>query len=203
METTPPLRIAVAEDLDEDRYALVRHLSAAGHQVTAVATGQELVELCRASAPDLVITDVKMPDMDGIEAAEAIARERPVPIILVSAYHEQDLLRRAGRDGHVMAYLLKPAGPAQLKATIHLARQRFAHFQAVAEEAGSLRQALADRKVVERGKGAVMRRLRVDEQEAFRRMKSLASAGNRKLIEVAREVLAAEEVFRQIDEVPG
>jgi response regulator NasT len=197
METTPPLRIAVADDFDEDRYTLVRHLSAAGHLATAARTGEELVELCRASAPELVITDVKMPDMDGIEAAEAINRERPVPIILVSAYHEQDLFRRAGLDGHVMAYLVKPAGLAQLKVTIHLALLRFGHFQALAKEADSLRQALEDRKLVERAKGAVMKRLGVGEEEAFRRLRGFARSRNRRLAEVARDVLTAEELFRQ------
>src|SRR5206468_1370001 len=139
--------------------------------------------LCGTSPTDLVIADVRMPDMDGIEAAEAIHRARPVPVILVSAYHEDELLRRAGQDDHVLAYLVKPVDQAQLKVAIRLAMLRFGHFQALVREADSLRQALADRKLIERAKGVVMRRLRVDKEEAFRRLKKLASVGNHKLAE--------------------
>ena len=89
-----------------------------GHQVVAVAqTGRELVELCAATRPDLVITDIKMPDMDGIDAATQIYRNGPVPVILVSAYHDPEFIDRAEAD-HILAYLVKPIKQADLEPAI-------------------------------------------------------------------------------------
>jgi len=95
-----------------------------------------------------------------------------------------------------MALLLKPVGEAQLKAAIPLAVRRFEQYLAVRDEAASLRQALEDRKLVERAKGALTRRLRVGEEEAFRRLRRRSSAANRRLAEVAKDVLQAEDIFR-------
>jgi response regulator NasT len=194
------LRVAVAEDREDDRHLIVKLLSRLGHEVVAVApSGRELVGQCRDARPDLVLADVRMPDMDGIAAAAAVNRERQVPFILISAFHDDEILFRAGEDRHVMAYLVKPVDQGQLKATIHLAMLRFEHLQALVQEATSLRQALEDRKVIERAKGVVMRRLRVTEEEAFRRIKRLASVGNRKVVEIAQQVLQAEEAFRALE----
>jgi response regulator NasT len=167
--------------------------------VVAVAeTGRQLVEGCRAGRPDLIITDIKMPDMDGIEAAEEVNRDRHVPVILVSAHHEAELLVRAGAD-HIMAYLVKPIKAADLIAAIAMALRRFEQFQAVCAEAATLRHALEDRKVIERAKGAIMRRLGVPEAEAFDRLLRQASDRNRKLVEVAQEILTAEEIFQALE----
>jgi two-component system, response regulator PdtaR len=198
-KATHMLRIAVADDEPDIRQFFQELLPQLGHEVVAVAaTGWQLVEQCRSVRPDLVITDIRMPDLDGIRAAEAINRDPPVPVILVTAYHETDLLAQVTGD-HVMAYLSKPAKPVDLQAAIGLAMLRFEHFQTLCREAASLRQALEDRKLIERAKGAVMKRLRVDEDEAFRRLQRLASTQNRKLIEVAQQVVGAEEMFRQLD----
>src|SRR4051794_5040351 len=105
---TPPLRIAIADDERDIREYLQEIFPRLGHEVVAVAeTGVQLVTLCRATHPDLVIADVKMPDMDGLEAAQVINRDRPVPVILVSAYSEDATLGRL-RAEPVMAYLIKP-----------------------------------------------------------------------------------------------
>jgi response regulator NasT len=197
---THPLRVAVAEDREDDRHLILKLLARLGHEVVAVAqSGRELVEQCRGARTDLVIADVRMPDMDGIQAAAEVNRDRQVPFILVSAYHDDELIFRAGAHDHVMAFLVKPIDQGQLKATLHLAMLRFGHYQALLKEAASLRQALEDRKLIERAKGVVMRRLRVTEEEAFRRMKKLASAGNRKVVEVAQQILHAEEAFRVLE----
>jgi response regulator NasT len=193
-----PLRIAVAEDERDTREYLQELLGRLGHQVVAVGTGRELVELCRTTAPDLVLTDIKMPDLDGIAAAEAISREKKIPVILVSGHLDVELLRRA-KAGHIMAYLIKPANQADLEAAIALAMHCFEQYQAVRQEVLDLRQALEDRNWIERAKGILMKRLGVDEPEAFRRLKRLASGQNRRLVEVAREVLAADEVFQNLE----
>src|SRR5581483_4497545 len=148
--------------------------------------------------PDLVITDIKMPDMDGIRAAAELNQAGPVPVILVTGHQSADVLASAEAD-HVMACLSKPAKAADLQIAIALAITRFAHFQQLRQESADLRQALDDRKTVERAKGTIMKRLCVDEPEAFRRMKRVASDNNRKLIQVAGAVLTADEVFQALE----
>jgi response regulator NasT len=195
-----PLRIAVADDEADTRQFFRELLTRLGHEVVGVAeTGRQLVEQSRSAHPDLVITDVRMPDMDGVRAAEEINRGDPVPVILITGHHEDDLLARGPGD-HIMAYLSKPAKPVDLQAAINLAMLRFRQFEALRQESASLRQALEDRKTVERAKGAVMKRLRLDEPEAFRRLRKLASDQNRKVIEVAQMVLQAEEVFQALEQ---
>jgi response regulator NasT len=167
-----------------------------GHRVVAVAeNGRELVEQCRAAHPDLVITDIKMPDMDGIDAATQLYREAPVPVILVSAYHDPALVARAEAD-HIMGYLVKPIKQADLQPVIGLAMRRFEQFEALRKEAADLRQALEDRKVIERAKGILMKKASLDEQDAFRRLQKLASDKNLKLVELARMIVTADEALR-------
>jgi AmiR/NasT family two-component response regulator len=191
MNTT--LRIAVADDEPDMREYFQKLLPRLGHKVIgAVCNGRELVELCRTSKPDLVITDIKMPDMDGIDAAAQIYRDRPVPVILVSAFHDPELIERAESD-HVLGYLVKPIKPSDLEPTMALAMRRFEQFQALRQEAADLRQALEDRKIIERAKGILMKRARLDEQEAFRRLQRLASEKSRKLVDIANMVVVAEE----------
>jgi AmiR/NasT family two-component response regulator len=189
------LRIAVADDEPDMREYFQKILPRLGHQVVAVASdGRGLVEACRTHHPELVITDIKMPDMDGIDAASRIYEQEPVPVILVSAYHDPDLIARAEAD-HIMAYLVKPIKLADLAPAIGLAIRRFEQFQALRQEANGLRQALEDRKVIERAKGVLMKRSGLDEPSAFRRLQKLASEKNLKLVELARTILTADEAF--------
>ena len=197
-----PLLIAVAEDQDDTREYFQELLPRLGHRVVAVRDGRQLVEACRSSPPDLIIADVKMPNMDGIEAAVAVNRERPTPVVIVSAFHEAELLQRAG-ESPVMAYLIKPVKQASVEAAIATALSRFGELRDARQEADSLRQALEDRKVIERAKGAVMKRLGVDERGAYRRMRRLSSHENHKLVEIARSILSAEDVFRSLEELEG
>ena len=199
MSADRSLRIVVADDEPDMRLFFRELLPHLGHEVVAEASnGRELVERCREARPDLVITDVRMPDADGLQAAEEVNRGGRVPVILVTGHHDADVLARAGAD-YIMAYLAKPVKPVDLQAAVRLAMLRFGHFQALAKESADLRQALEDRKLIERAKGAVTRRLGVDEEDAFRRLRKMASDRNRKLAEVAQQVMAAEEVFHLLD----
>lgn len=187
------LRVAVADDERDMRDFFREFLPPLGHTVVGTAaTGAELVAMCRAEKPELVITDIKMPDMDGIDAAAAVCRDHPVPVILVSAFHERELLERAEAE-HVLAYLVKPIKAADLMPAIGIALRRFEQFQALRREADDLRQALEDRKLIERAKGVLMKRAGLDEAEAFRRMQKLASEKSRKLVDIAAAILTAEE----------
>jgi response regulator NasT len=197
--STRRLRIAAADDDRDTRQFFEMVLPHLGHEIVAVvSSGRELIECCRVTQPDLVITDIKMPDMDGIDAASEINRVRAVPFILVSAFQDAELLGRAGAE-YVMAYLTKPVKPTDLAAALALAWTRFTQLQTARREAAELRQALEERKLVERAKGIVIRRMGLDEQEAFRRMRKLSSDRNLKLIQVARTVLAAEAVFMDLE----
>ncbi len=192
---TRSLRIAVADDEPDMRDYFTTILPRLGHEVIyAAGTGRELVELCRLAPPDLVITDIKMPDMDGLEAAARIYKQSPVPVILVSAFHDADFIRRAEAD-HILAYLVKPIKQADLEPAIAIAMRRFEQFQALHKEASDLKQALEDRKTIEKAKGVLMKKARLDEQAAFRRLQKLASDKNKKLIEIARIILTAEEAY--------
>ncbi|HVA49930.1 MAG TPA: response regulator [Pirellulales bacterium] len=189
------LRVAVADDEPEVLSTLAQMLEALGHDVAfAASTGRELVEHCLTGEVDLVMTDIRMPDMDGIEAAAVIYEKVHRPIILLSGHCDKELIERA-EENHVFAYLMKPVTAMQLEPAIALATRRFEELQALQKEAADLRQALADRKLIERAKGLLMKHLNVDEQEAFRRLQKLASSKNKKLIEVAEMVLMAAEAL--------
>jgi response regulator NasT len=187
-----PLRIAVADDEPVMQEYFRTILPLVGHEVVAVAqTGGDLVQQCRTLKPDLVITDIKMPDMDGIEAAEQIYRESPVPVILISAFHDAELIERASAD-YILAYLVKPIKQADLEPAIAVAMRRFEQFQALHREAADLRHALEDRKLIERAKGILMKK-GWDEEAAFQRMQKLAMDNNQKLVEIARVIITAEQ----------
>ena len=191
------LRIAVADDEPDMQEYYRTILPALGHVVIAVAeTGRELVEKCREQRPDLVITDIKMQDMDGIDAATQIYRDGPIPVILVSAHHDADFIRRAEAN-HILSYLVKPIKQADLEPAIAIVMRRFEQFQAMRQETADLKQALEDRKLIERAKGLLMKKASLDEAEAFRRLQKLASDQNRKLVEIAQMLLTAEEAFEK------
>lgn len=193
------LRIAVADDEPDMRDYFQQVLPRLGHSVVAaVSDGRELIEACRRTKPELVITDIKMPEMDGIDAAVKIYEERPVPVILVSAYHDVVLIERAESD-HIMGYLVKPIKQTDLAPTIAIAVHRFEQFQSMRQEATDLKQALVDRKVIERAKGILMKKGKLDEPEAFRRLQKLASDKNKKLVEIATMIVTAEEAFASFD----
>lgn len=195
------LRIAVADDDRDMRQFLQELLSRLGHQVIAVAeSGRQLIEQCRGLNPDLVVTDIKMPDMDGIDAVAEINRIREVPVILISGHQEEELLHRSGAE-YIMAYLVKPVKPADLHAAITLAVVRFEQYQRVRTEAAGLRQALEDRKLIERAKGIIMQRLGFTEPDAYRRMRRLASQRNWKLTELATRVIESDLIFHTLEEL--
>jgi response regulator NasT len=190
------LRIAVADDEPDMQEYFEKMLPRMGFEVVSVAAnGRELVEHARQLRPDLVITDIRMPQMDGIEAATQINRDLAIPVILVSAYHDASLIERAEND-HIMAYLVKPIKQADLEPAIALAMRRFQQIQSAQQEVADLRQALEDRKTIERAKGVLMKRAGLDEPASYQRLQKLSSDRNQKLIDVARSLVIADEAFQ-------
>jgi response regulator NasT len=189
------LRIAVAEDEPIMRKYLEETLTLLGNEVLCLAaTGRELVEKCRALRPDLVITDIRLPDGDGLEAAREIYQAEPVPIIVLSAFHESELIARAEKS-HVLAYLVKPIKQEDLEPAIAIAMTRFQELRTTRQEADNLRQALEDRKLIERAKGIIMKRSGLDEPDAFRRLQKMARDKNKKLVDIAAIIVTAEEAY--------
>ena len=186
------MRILVADDQDEVRATLVRMSQDMGHEVVGEARdGEETVALARETAPDLLLLDIRMPKMDGMEVARALIGERPVAIVIVTAYADDALIEEAAEVG-VFSYVIKPVTRNRLAAAVSTARARFADLQVLREEVGGLKDALEARKLVERAKGIIMRDLEVGEQEAYRWLKKTSSHSNHKLADVARRIVALE-----------
>src|SRR5881396_2156785 len=184
------MRILVAEDEAIIRLDLVEMLARAGLEVCAEARdGEEAVELARTLEPDLAIMDVKMPGLDGIEAARRILGERAIPIVMLTAYGQDEIVSRAV-DAGVFGYIIKPIREQDLLPAIHTARARHEELQALRDEAESLSDALAARKSIERAKGLLMEKEGLTEQEAFARLRKASQLSGRPLRVVADAVVA-------------
>jgi response regulator NasT len=160
--------VLVAEDEALIRLDLVEMLREEGYDVAGeAADGEEAVRLATELRPDLVILDVKMPKVDGIDAASKIAGKRIAPVVILTAFSQRDLVERA-RDAGAMAYLVKPFAKHDLVPAIELAVSRFSELQALENEVAGLTERLETRKVIERAKGLLMTNQGLTEPEAFR-----------------------------------
>ncbi|MGZ3639722.1 MAG: ANTAR domain-containing response regulator, partial [Ktedonobacterales bacterium] len=141
----------------------------------------------------LVVMDIRMPEMDGISAAEVLTREKLAPVVLLTAFSDEELIERA-RDAGVVHYVTKPWRSSDLKPAIEIALSRFQEYRAISDRVKDLEDTLATRKVVEKAKGVLMQKQGLNEQEAFRRIQK-ASMNNRKSMkEIAEAILLAEEL---------
>ncbi len=184
-----PLRILIADDESIIRMGLQVMLRDLGYRVVGAARdGAEALELARRKRPDLAILDIKMPHLDGLEVAEALAVERPIPVIILTAFSDREYVERA-RSTAVHAYLVKPVKEERLTPTIEIARARFAEQQALQEERLSLEEALEAREVLARAKQHLMEHLGISEAEAFRLIHRRARDTRRSMRAVAEEVL--------------
>jgi AmiR/NasT family two-component response regulator len=186
----------LAIDPNPDAEAVYRDdLPRLGHEVCLARTGPELVEAARVLEPDVLVIALDLPGTDGIAVAEAVYRVRPVPVVLVADAFEPVDVARVLADGWVMACVARPVQAA----TLAVAVRRFHDLRAARAEAAALRQTLDERKVIERAKEVVARRIGCPEAEAYRRLRARASHTNRRLAEVAAEVLAAEAAFAPLE----
>lgn len=187
------MRILIAEDETIIRLDVRTLLEKAGHEVVAEARdGEEAVALAAEHDPDLIVMDVRMPHLDGIEAARQISDRKPVPIVMLTAYAEENLVTRASEAG-AFAYLVKPFREVDLLPALNTARARFEELSALREEAADLTEALASRKAVERAKGILMRKDGIDEAEAFRRIRAASQKTGRTMRVVADALIATFE----------
>jgi response regulator NasT len=187
------VRILIAEDETIIRLDLRELLEKAGFDVCAEAKdGLEAVELARSAQPDLAVLDVKMPRLDGIEAARRILDDRPIPIVMLTAYGQDELVSRAVEAG-VFGYLVKPFRETDLLPAIKTARARHEELTALRAEAESLAEALAARKSIERAKGLLMAKEGLTEQEAFERLRRASQLAGRPLKVIAEALITTFE----------
>ena len=184
------MRVLIAEDETIIRLDLRDLLERSGFYVCAEARdGVEAVELARSEEPDVAVLDVKMPRLDGIEAARRILDERPIPIVMLTAYGQDELVSRAVEAG-VFGYLVKPFREQDLVPAIRTARARHEELRVLREEAETLAEALAARKTIERAKGLLMEKEGLNEQEAFARLRKASQVSGRPLKVIAEAVVA-------------
>lgn len=183
------LRVLIADDEAIIRMGLRTMLKEMGHQVVGMATdGPSAVRLADKEKPDLAILDIKMPDMDGLEVAETITAKRRIPILMLTAYSDRELVERAAKLA-VLAYLVKPVKEADLGLAIELAMARFEEWHALEREAADLKEALATREVVNHAKEILMQRDGLTEHEAFLSIQRRSRNSRRTMREVAEAIL--------------
>jgi response regulator NasT len=184
------MRVLIADDEALTRMGLRTMLQEMGHTlVGAAADGLAALRLACETQPDLAILDIKMPGMDGLAVAEAIAGQCPLPVVMLTAYSERNLVERAAATETVQAYLVKPIREAELAPTIELATARFAEWQALRREAADRQEALESRAVVARAKHLLLRREGLTEHEAFLKIQHQARRERRTMRQVAEEIL--------------
>ncbi len=187
-------RIIIADDESIIRMDLREMLTNLGYLVVGeVGDGRSAVNLARELQPDIVVMDIKMPDMDGIEAARILTEERVAPVLLLSAYSQQELVKRA-REAGVAGYLVKPFRESDLTPAIEVALSRFREFRALEQEVGDLKETLETRKIVERAKGILMDTQGLNETEAFRRIQRMSMNNRKPMKAVAEAIILAHQV---------
>ncbi len=182
-------RVLIADDESIIRMGLRVMLHDLGYEVAGAARdGVEALDMARQMKPDLAILDIKMPRMDGLEAAEAISRERPIPIIILTAFSDREYVERA-KSTAVHAYLIKPVKEEKLVPTIELARAHFLEQQTLAQEVQTLEEALQARELLEQAKRLLMEKLNIGETDAFQRIHRQARDSRRSMRSVAQEII--------------
>ncbi len=189
------LKAVIAEDEQLTRTIVRARLEKLGHIVVAEAgDGLAAVEAARQHRPDVIIMDIKMPVMDGIEAARQIISEVPCAILFLSSFGEQELVEQAGEAGG-LAYLIKPFRKEDLAPALEIAVRRYRQISAQSREIEQLKDTLETRKLIERAKGILMDRHHMSEEEAFKRIHFQARNQNKKMREIAQSIITAADLM--------
>lgn len=190
-----PATILVAEDEHLIAADLAASLQRLNFQVIGPAVnGRQAIEMAQQNRPDLALVDIRMPDMDGLEAAEQLFGQMQIPVIIVSAYSDAEYLDKATKIG-VCGYLLKPVSIDMLRTNIAVAWAHYQQDRQLHEKVGELEVALENRRIIEKAKGILMKHLGLDEETALSRLRKKARDTRRKMVEVAKAVLENNETF--------
>ena len=189
-EGAPRVRVVIAEDEAIIRLDLRETLEDEGYEVVGdCGRGDVAIELVRALRPDVVILDIKMPGLDGIETCRRISAERDAAVVLLTAFSQRDLIEQA-RDAGALAYLVKPFSRRELVPAVEIAIARHADLRSLSEHADTLADRLEARKVIDRAKGRLMDRDGLGEGDAFALIRQQAMSTRRTMREVAEAILA-------------
>ncbi|MFP4623258.1 MAG: ANTAR domain-containing response regulator [Gemmatimonadota bacterium] len=191
------LRFLIADDEALHNLALTSQLEALGHEVVATASnGQEAVELAREKKPDMAVLDIRMPTMTGPEAAHKINEERPIPMLILSAYSDRRTVEEATRSP-VFHYLVKPVDPDDLAPAIAVAQARFREWMEARQRREVAELKLEERKVLDRAKGILMETRKMTEREAYRFLQKTSQDRNTPMIELAKKILLAAPLIQK------
>ncbi|MDQ0252827.1 response regulator NasT [Evansella vedderi] len=191
------LRVLIAEDEYLCLLGLRANIEELGHVVIAEATdGKSAVELAIKKKPDIVITDINMPILDGLEVIKNINETLFIPSIIVSGYYDENLIKRATEEG-VLYYLVKPIDFKDIKIAIEITSARFEEFKRLQDELQDTKKALDARKHIEKAKGILMDRMKLKEPEAMKRLQKMSRDNNQKLVDVAKDLIKADSLFQQ------
>lgn len=183
--------------VDDDRLVLAafeRGLRNAGYEISTAESGPQALQICAETPPDLVLLDIRMPEMSGLEAAQRLRRETDVPFVFLSAYDDIETLKQAAAHG-ALGYLVKPVDMPQVIAAIEAAMARAEDMRQLRKTESDLGTALAGNREVSAAVGILMERYRLGEKQAFEALRARARGERRKLNEVAGEILRAEETL--------
>lgn len=190
-----PLKIMLAEDEFMVLMGLKSSVAQLGHQVVGEATdGESAVKLALEKKPDLIIMDINMPKLDGLEAIKRINQELFIPSIIVSGYYDEELIEKASEEG-VLYYLIKPINTKELQIAINISISRFNDLKELVMELKDTKKALEARKYIERAKGILMDRKGLKEAEAMRELQKISRNQNKKLVVVAKEIIQADKLL--------
>lgn len=190
-------RVIIADDESVIRADLREMLTNLNYLVIGEAgDGESAVNMARQLKPSVVIMDIKMPDMDGIEAASILTKEKIAPVLLLTAYAQRDLVDRAKEAG-VVGYLVKPFREQEIVPAIEIALARFGEFRELEKEVGDLNETLETRKLVDRAKGILMDTQGLTEQEAFRKIQKMSMNSRKPMKEIAQAIVLAQDAKGQ------
>lgn len=183
------MRVLIVDDESLIRMDLRDIIESCGHEVVAEGTnGVEALELCKKHKPDIILMDVKMPELDGIEAAHQIGFHHEAPVVLLTSYSQQDLIDKA-RDSGVYGYLIKPVREEQLVPTLEMALGRYKSDAQLREKMAELEQSLEDRKIIQKGTGILMELYSISEVEAYNRIRTLSMNKQISIIETCSLII--------------
>ena len=189
-------RVVIGDDESIIRMDLCEMLEEAGHTVVGeAADGVEALDLVRKEKPDIVLLDIRMPRLDGIHAARMIGHENLAPVLLLTAYSQQDIVDKA-KDSGVLGYLVKPISPVNLFPAIEIAISQFKRQQEVAHQIDDMNEQMETRKLVDRAKGCLMDLYHIPEHEAYRRLQQYSMKNRKSLKNVAVAVIAGAEKIK-------
>ena len=190
------LRVLVAEDEYLCLMGIKANLKRLGYQLVGEASnGRDAINIALEEKPDLIIMDINMDSMDGIEAVKRINKHLFIPSIILTGYTDDDLIQRAKKEVGIFGYLVKPVDANDLKGAIEIAISKFREFNNVKKELHNVEEALESRKYVERAKGILIDKHGLKEAEAMKKLQRISCNKNKKLVQVAKEIIKADELL--------